>query len=199
LSARPPGTEGARVCVARIGAPHGLAGEVKLHAFTQEPLAVGRYGALEAEDRSRRFELTSLRLAKRSLIAAFAGIADRDAAARLNALHLYVPRARLPAPEDADTFYHADLVGLTVEGADGLLIGTVCAIHDFGAGNLLEIKPAGRPSLMLPFTKAAVPVVDLAAARLVAAICAPSAEAGGSRPPKAPSRLPRKGGGGACG
>jgi 16S rRNA processing protein RimM len=197
LSARPPGSEGARVCVARIGAPHGLAGEVKLHAFTQEPLAVGRYGALEAEDRSRRFELTSLRLAKRSLIAAFAGIADRDAAARLNAIRLYVPRARLPDPEDVDTFYHADLVGLTVEGADGLPIGTVCAIHDFGAGNLLEIKPAAGASWMLPFTKAAVPVVDLAAARLVAAISAPPAAAERPRPPKA--RLPRKGAGHACG
>ena len=172
-------------------------GEVKLHAFTQEPLAVGRYGALEAEDRSRRFELTSLRLAKRSLIAAFAGIADRDAAARLNAIRLYVPRARLPDPEDADTFYHADLVGLTVEGVDGLPIGTVCAVHDFGAGNLLDIKPVGGPSFMLPFTKAAVPVVDLAAARLVAAIPAPPADAG--RSPKAPARLPRKGGGHACG
>jgi 16S rRNA processing protein RimM len=197
LSARRPGSEGARVCVARIGAPHGLMGEVKLHAFTQEPLAVGRYGTLETEDRSRRFELTSLRLAKRSLIAAFAGIADREAAARLNAIRLYVPRARLPDPEDADTFYHADLVGLTVEGADGLPIGTVCAIHDFGAGHLLEIKPAAGPSWMLPFTKSAVPVVDLAAPRLVTAISAPRAAAG--RSPKALSRLPRKGGGHACG
>ena len=199
MNARRPGSDGARVCVARIGGPHGLAGEVKLHAFTQEPLAVGRYGALEAEDRSRRFELTSLRLAKRNLIAAFAGIADRDAAARLTAMRLYVPRARLPEPEDADTFYHADLVGLTVEGADGLPIGTVCAVHDFGAGNLLEIKPTAGPSLMLPFTKAAVPVVDLAAARLVAAISAQPVPAGRSRPPKGVSRLPRKGGGHACG
>jgi len=195
LRARRPESGGARVCVARIGAPHGLAGEVKLRAFTQEPLAVGRYGVLEAEDRSRRFELTSLRLAKRSLIAAFAGIADRDAAARLNAMRLYVPRARLPDPEDADTFYHADLVGLTVEGADGLPLGTVCAVHDFGAGNLLEIQPAAGPSLMLPFTKAAVPVVDLATARLVAAISTPPGPAPRSRPPQPVSRLPRKGGG----
>jgi 16S rRNA processing protein RimM len=183
LRARRPSREDARVCVAQIGAPHGLVGEVKLHAFTEEPLAVGRYGALEAEDRSRQFELTGLRLAKRSLIAAFAGIADRTAAARLTAIRLYVPRARLPDPGDADTFYHADLVGLTVEGADGQPIGTVCAVHDFGAGDLLEVKPAAGPSLMLPFTKAAVPVVDLAAARLVAALPAsPPPER--SRPPK---------------
>jgi 16S rRNA processing protein RimM len=195
LSARRPSGDDARVCVAQIGAPHGLAGEVKLHAFTQEPLAVGRYGVLEAEDRSRRFELTSLRLAKRCLIAAFAGIADRDAAARLTAIRLYVPRARLPDPEDADTFYHADLVGLTVEGADGIPIGTVCAVHDFGAGDLLEVKPAAGPSLMLPFTKTAVPVVDLAAARLVATLPDPPPAAGRLRPPKSSSRLPRKGGG----
>jgi 16S rRNA processing protein RimM len=195
LRARRPSHEGARVCVAQIGAPHGLAGEVKLRAFTEEPLAVGRYGALEAEDRSRRFELTALRLAKRSLVAAFAGIADRTAAARLTAIRLYVPRARLPDPDDADTFYHADLVGLTVEGADGLPIGTVCAVHDFGAGDLLEVKPATGPSLMLPFTKAAVPVVDLAAARLVAAFPGPLHTAGRSRPPKGASRHPRPGGG----
>jgi 16S rRNA processing protein RimM len=195
LSARRPSGDDARVCVARIGAPHGLAGEVKLHAFTQEPLAVGRYGALEAEDRSRRFELTSLRLAKRSLIAAFAGIADRDAATRLAAIRLYVPRARLPDPEEADTFYHADLVGLTVEGADGIPIGTVCAVHDFGAGDLLEVKPAAGPSLLLPFTKAAVPVVDLAAARLVAALPGLARAAQRSRPNKPSSRLPRKAGG----
>jgi 16S rRNA processing protein RimM len=181
--------------VAQIGAPHGLTGEVKLHAFTEEPLAVGRYGALEAEDRSRQFELTALRLAKRSLIAAFAGIADRTAAARLTAIRLYVPRARLPDPDDADTFYHADLVGLTVEGADGRPIGTVCAVHDFGAGDLLEVKPATGPSLMLPFTKAAVPVVDLAAARLVAAFPAPTRAAGRSRPPRGASRAPRPAGG----
>ena len=192
MGARRPGGDGARVCLAQIGAPHGLAGEVKLRAFTAEPLAVGRYGALEAEDGSRRFELTRLRLGKRGLIAAFAGIADRDAATRLNAMRLYVPRARLPDPEDADTFYHADLVGLSVEGADGHPIGTVCAVHDFGAGDLLEIKPAAGPSLMLPFTKAAVPVVDLAAARLVAAIPAPPAPA--RRSPRSPSRLPGKAG-----
>jgi len=185
LSGRQPSGDDGRVCVARIGAPHGLAGEVKLHAFTEEPLAVGRYGALEAEDRSRSFELSSLRLAKRSLIAAFAGIVDRAAAARLTAIRLYVPRARLPDPEDADTFYHADLLGLRVEGADGIPIGTVCAVHDFGAGDLLEVKPIAGPSVMLPFTKAAVPVVDLAAARLVAALPGP--------PAKPPSRLPRKG------
>jgi 16S rRNA processing protein RimM len=192
LRARRPSAEDARVCLAQIGAPHGLAGEVKLHAFTEDPLAVGRYGPLEAEDRSRRFELTALRLAKRSLIAAFAGIADRTAAARLTATRLYVPRARLPDPDDADTFYHADLVGLTVEGADGMPIGTVCAVHDFGAGDLLEVKPAAGPSLMLPFTKAAVPVVDLAAARLVAAVPA-LPPAGPSRPSKGAPRHPRPG------
>ncbi|HXW30020.1 MAG TPA: ribosome maturation factor RimM [Xanthobacteraceae bacterium] len=193
MRAQRPSGEDARVCLAQIGAPHGLAGEVRLHAFTEEPLAVGRYGTLEAEDRSRQFELTALRLGKRGLIAAFAGVADRTAAARLTAIRLYVPRARLPDPDDADTFYHADLVGLTVEAADGLPIGTVCAVHDFGAGDLLEVKPAIGPSLMLPFTKAAVPVVDLAAARLVAALPGPPRAAGPSRPPKGASRHPRQG------
>jgi 16S rRNA processing protein RimM len=199
LIARRPGEDGARVCVAQIGAPHGLAGEVRLHAFTQDPLAVGRYGVLEAEDRSRQFEITALRVPKRGLIARIAGVADRDAAARLSRVRLYVPRARLPDLEDADTFYHADLLGLSVVGADGIAIGTVCAVHDFGAGNLLEIKPAGGPSLMVPFTKAAVPVVDLAGARLVAAIPGSPPAAGRTRPPRPASRLARKGAGRACG
>lgn len=184
------------MCVAQVGAPHGLDGEVRLNAFTQDPLAVGRYGALEAEDRSRRLEIISLRPSTRGPIARFAGIADRDAAARLTAMRLYVPRARLPDPEDNDTFYHVDLLGLTVVGTDGSPIGTVCAVHDFGAGDLLEVKPAAGPSVMVPFTKAAVPVVDLAAARLVAAIA--DAPRPPTRRPKLRSSL-RKGPQGACG
>ena len=169
-----------------------------MHAFTEDPLAVGRYGALEGEDRSRQFEIIALRRSKRGLIARFAGINDRDAAARLSSVRLYVPRARLPDPEDADTFYHVDLLGLTVVGSDDVPIGTVCAVHDFGAGDLLEVQPQGGPSLMVPFTKATVPIVDLAAARLVAVIPAGGQEAPARRV-RPVSRLPRKGGGHACG
>jgi 16S rRNA processing protein RimM len=156
-----------RVCVARIGAPHGVRGEVKLFSFTADPLAVRDYGALESEDGATRFEITAMRPAKGHLVAAFAGINDRDAAERLTNVHLYVPRARLPAPA-ADEFYHADLIGLAAFDTGGAPLGTVIAIHNFGAGDLVEIAPAqGGTTVMVPFTEAAVPTIDIAGQRIV--------------------------------
>ncbi len=101
-----------RIRVARIGAAHGVRGEVKLWSFTEDPMAVTSYGALETEDGTRRFEIESLRPAKDHLVARIAGVADRDAAEALRNLELFVPRERLPEIEEADTFYYADLVGL---------------------------------------------------------------------------------------
>lgn len=156
----------ARVLIAQIGAAHGVRGEVRLKAFTQDPLNVARYGALESED-GRRFEIEAVRPAKDMLVARLKGIADRDAAEALKNVRLYVERAKLPQPAD-DEFYHADLVGLTVETPGGGAFGTVKAVHNFGAGDLLEIEPAGGgATLMLPFTEAAVPMVDLAGRRIV--------------------------------
>jgi 16S rRNA processing protein RimM len=97
------------------------------------------------------------------------GVGDRDAAARLTGQKLHVPRDRLPAIEDADEYYQADLVGLRVETVAGDVLGTVAAVLDFGAGEILEIAPPeGGRTLMLPFTMAAVPVIDIAGGRLVA-------------------------------
>jgi 16S rRNA processing protein RimM len=158
-----------RVCVAQIGAPHGIRGEVKLRSFTADPLAVVHYGTLESEDGKHVFEIEAFRPAKGFLVARFKGVADRSAAERLRNLSLYVPRERLPAPE-ADEFYHADLIGLTVVTADGADFGNVVAVHDFGAGDLLELRPTGgRNTVLLPFTAATVPVVDIAAGRIVVA------------------------------
>jgi 16S rRNA processing protein RimM len=156
-----------RVCVAQIGAPHGVRGEVRLWTYTGDPMAVTRYGPLEAEDGTRVFEIATLRPAKGHLVARLRGIDDRDAAERLTNIKLYVPRERLPAPAD-DEFYHADLVGLTAASADGTVVGTISAVQNFGAGDLLEIQPAGGgTSMFLPFTKAAVPTVDIAAGRVI--------------------------------
>lgn len=157
---------GRRVCVAQIGAPHGVRGEVRLKPFTADPLAVGRYGALESEDGTRRFEIVALRPAKDMLIARLKGVADRDAAEALRHQRLYVARDRLPAAE-ADEFYHADLIGLAAVAPDGRALGTVVAVPNFGAGDLLEIAPPGSASLLVPFTKAVVPEVDLAGGRIV--------------------------------
>lgn len=157
-----------RVCVAQIGAPHGIHGEVRLWAFTEDPMAVTRYGPLETEDRSVTLEIAAVRPAKGHLVARLRGVGDRNAAERLTNLKLFVPRERLPAPEDDETFYHADLIGLAAIGADGTEFGTIVAVHDFGAGDLIEVQPAGGgAAMMLPFTKAAVPTVDIASGRVV--------------------------------
>jgi len=156
-----------RVCVARIGAPHGVRGEVRLWVFTEHPMAIANYGTLESEDAAQRFEIESLRPAKDHFVARLRGIPDRTAAERLNNVRLFVPRDRLPPTEDAETFYHADLIGLAAVDRHGAAVGTVLAVHNFGAGDLLEIQPAGGPSVMLPFTAEAVPTVDIAAGRIV--------------------------------
>jgi len=156
-----------RICIAQIGAAHGVRGEVRLKAFTQDPLSVGRYGALETEDGKQRFEIEAVRPAKDMLVARLKGITDRDAAERLTNVRLYVARERLPKAAD-DEFYHADLIGLAATKANGELIGIVKAVHNFGAGDLLEIEPAaGGATLMVPFTEAAVPSVDIAGRRIV--------------------------------
>jgi 16S rRNA processing protein RimM len=156
-----------RICVAQIGAAHGTRGEVKLRSFTADPMAVKDYGALESEDGTATFKIEALRPAKGHLVARLAGLRDRTAAERLTNMRLFVPRERLPAPE-ADEFYHADLIGLAAVATDGRALGTVVAIHDFGAGDILELRQEGRrETVMLPFTEATVPVVDVAGGRIV--------------------------------
>ncbi len=150
-----------RVCVAKIGAAHGLRGEVRLFTFTREPMAVRDYGPFEDESGKRSLVLNAVRDAGDHLVARFEGVNDRDAARALTNVSLYVPRERLPQPE-ADSFYHADLVGLRVRGRDGRALGTVKAVQDYGAGDILEIAPTtGGEAVMLPFVEAFVPEVDL--------------------------------------
>jgi 16S rRNA processing protein RimM len=156
-----------RIRVARIGAAHGIRGEVKLWPFTEDPLAVASYGELETEDGARRFTIETLRPAKGFLVARIAGVQNRDAAETLTNLELFVPRERLPAIEAADTYYHADLIGLAAVTAEGKTLGTVTAIHNFGAGDIIEITPESGVPLMLTFTQAAVPRVDLQARRII--------------------------------
>lgn len=156
-----------RIRVARIGAAHGIRGEVRLWPFTQYPMDVARYGPLETENGARTFEIEAMRPGKGFLVARFVGVSDRDAAEELTNLELFVPRDRLPDIVEEDTWYHADLVGLTAVTADGAVLGTVTAIHNFGAGDIIEITPANGGTLMLSFTEAAVPEIDLEAKRIV--------------------------------
>jgi 16S rRNA processing protein RimM len=156
-----------RICVAQIGPAHGTRGEVRLKSFTADPMAVMDYGVLETEDGTATFEIESLRPARNYWIAQLRGVRDRNAAERLANVKLFVPRDRLPAAE-TDEFYHADLIGLAAVATDGRQLGTVVAIHDFGAGDILELRQEGRrDTVMLPFTSATVPVVDIAGRRIV--------------------------------
>ena len=169
-----------RICIARIGAAHGTGGEVRLWPFTARDEDVAAYGPLQTGD-GRVFEIESLRPGKDFLVARLKGVGDRTAAERLCNTDLYVPRERLPDPEP-DEFYHADLIGLRAEDAAGRAIGAVVAVHNFGAGDILEIAPeAGGDSFMLSFSTAAVPSVEVASGRMVVVLPeeeAPAAAAG---------------------
>jgi 16S rRNA processing protein RimM len=157
-----------RVVIARIGAAHGIRGEVRLKSFAATPLDAVNYGPLTAPD-GRQFTPASARPAGASpdmLVVKFREVADRTAAEKLNGLDLSVPRSALP-PADEGEFYHADLIGLSAVTADGAPLGTVIAVQNYGAGDLIEIAPAEGATLLVPFTAASVPEVDVAAGRIV--------------------------------
>ena len=158
---------GARVCLGQIGAAHGVRGEVRLRSFTSDPGAIADYGPLQTED-GRVLAIEALRPAKDHFVARLAGIHDRDAASALTNAKLYVPRERLPQTESADEFYHADLIGLAAVDQTGRTLGTVVAIHNFGAGDLIEVKPpTGGSTELVPFDMTHVPEIDIAAGRIV--------------------------------
>lgn len=150
-----------------LGAPHGVKGEMRLKSFTADPLGIQDYAPLTDKTGQRRFVIKTARLIKDDmLVVALEGVSDRNAAEALTNVTLWVPRDQLPEP-DEEEFYHADLIGLVAHAPDDTVIGTVTAVHDFGAGDILDIAPAvDGPSILVPFTKAIVPVVDLAAGRL---------------------------------
>lgn len=154
------------VLMAVIGAPHGVKGELRVKSFTGDPMAIGDYGALFASD-GRRFTVAAIRPQKDVVVVRFAEVADRTAAEALTGTELFVDRSALPAGLDEDEFYVADLVGLAVEDLEGSSLGRVSAVHNFGGGDIVEIAGAGRGTVMVPFTLAAVPAVDVKAGRLV--------------------------------
>jgi len=154
------------ICVARIGAAHGVRGAVKLWTFTEDPLAVTRYGPLTTKDGARSFEVAHAREARDHLVATLKGVTTRNEAERLNGLELYIAREKLPATAD-DEYYHADLIGLAAVTTGVEPLGKVVAIHNFGAGDIIEIAPPSGATMLLPFTNAVVPTVDVANGRVV--------------------------------
>jgi 16S rRNA processing protein RimM len=149
------------VLMAVIGAAHGIKGEVRVKTFTDDPLALANYSPLVAKD-GRVFEIAAIRPQGTVVVARLKGVGDRNAAEALNGTELFVERAALPDELDEEEFYHADLVGMDVEDEHGERIGTVSAIQNFGAGDILELKGSGLNGALVPFTRAAVPVVDVA-------------------------------------
>ncbi|UEM02086.1 ribosome maturation factor RimM [Skermanella rosea] len=167
-SAGKPDATGARVCVGQIVGVHGVRGLVKLKSFTGDPAAIADYNPLTDHTGTRRFTVELQSAMKDYWLARVQGVADRTAAEALRGVLLHVERDRLPPPEDEDEFYHADLIGLPVLRPDGERIGTVVALHDFGGGDMLEVALPDRRTAMVPFTRAIVPVVDVAGGRIVA-------------------------------
>ena len=156
-----------RLCVAVIAGAHGIGGAVKVKTFTSEPESIGSFAAL-TDDSGQAVSLRVERVQKGVVIARIEGVRDRTGAEGWKGRELYVARDALPGL-DAEEFYHADLLGLRVEGDEGADLGRVVAIHDYGAGDLLDIETADGKTLVLPFTKAVVPVIDLAGGRIVVA------------------------------
>lgn len=154
------------VLVGRIGAAHGIRGEVRVKSFTEPMEAVADYGPLSLSG-GGTLTVDRLRFQGDMLVVKFREVPDRTTAEKLTNRDLLIPRSALPEPEDEETFYHADLIGLGVEEASGTLLGEIVAVPDFGAGDLLEVKPTAGKSFYVPFTKAYVPVVDVTGGRVV--------------------------------
>ncbi len=152
--------------MAQIGAAHGLRGGVHLRSFTADPEAFATYGPLETEDGMRRLEIEAVRPAKDGFTVRFHGVTKREAAETLRNISLFVARDKLPPAEDGE-YYHADLIGLAAVTPSGEGLGEVIAIHNFGAGDIVELKLQNGEIAMLAFDETTVPSIDLAAGRIV--------------------------------
>ncbi len=157
-----------RLLMGRIGAAHGIKGEVRITSFTEEPLALKDYGVLSTNRPGLTVEIEAARATTNVLVARLKGVTDRTAAEKLNGVELYVDRDKLPPPDEDDDYYHADLIGLEARLGDGTVLGEVTAIPNFGAGDLLEVRDArSGDTFLYPFTKQVVPEVRLADGYLV--------------------------------
>lgn len=156
-----------RICIGAIAGAFGVQGEVRLKSYCAEPTDIASYGPLSTRDGSRQFKVTLTRPVAGGLGARLTGITTKEQADALRGTDLFVDRARLPAlPEDE--FYHADLIGLSARDPGGAEIGRVTAVHDHGAGDLLEIRTTGSTSsVLVPFTRAVVPTVDIGRGLLI--------------------------------
>lgn len=147
--------------MAVVGAPHGLKGELRVKTFTGDPLALADYGPLY-DDKGNRYDVVDIRPSKSVIVVRFRQVSDRNEAEALNGTVLYVDRSVLPDDLEDDQFYHADLIDLPVRDEDGQVVGHVSAFHDFGGGDIMEVALGSGKTVLVPFSREAVPVVDLA-------------------------------------
>ena len=158
--AKGPSDPEGKVCIAQIGAAHGIRGEVRVKLFAEDPDALFDYGPLETADGSRRFEFLSARESKTIFVCRIKGLTNRNDVEALNGVRLYVDRDALPEL-DEEEFYHSDLIGLEARLEDGTSLGSIVAIHDFGAGDVLDVSPKRGKGYYIPFTRAVVPEVKV--------------------------------------
>jgi 16S rRNA processing protein RimM len=156
------------IAIGVFGAPHGVRGELRAKAYTADPRSLAAYGALYDSSGVRSFKILALRPLKDDMVVLRVdGVADRDAAAKLTGVELFARRENMPGPEEEE-YYHADLVGLSAATRAGEDLGRVVAVNNYGAGDVLEIAPVGGgETLLLPFTKAVAPEIDIAGGRIV--------------------------------
>ncbi|WP_306142323.1 ribosome maturation factor RimM [Roseibium sp. MMSF_3412] len=158
---------GQKVLMAKIGAAHGIRGEVRVKPFGDDPLSFTDYGVLTSKDGARSFEVEKARVQKTVVITKFRSVNDRNQAEELNGVELFIDRDQLPDP-DEDEYYYSDLNGLSVVDQDGNALGKIIAVQDFGAGDLLEIRPRRGRTFYIPFTKEFVPDVSVSSGRVTA-------------------------------
>ncbi|MEO0977055.1 MAG: ribosome maturation factor RimM [Pseudomonadota bacterium] len=158
---------GQKVLMAKIGAAHGIRGEVRVKPFGDDPLSFADYGVLTTKDGARSFEVEKARVQKTVVITKFRGVTNRNQAEDLNGVELFIDRDQLPEPEE-DEYYYSDLNGLAVVDQDGNDLGKIVAVQDFGAGDLLEVRPRRGRTFYIPFTKDFVPDVCVPSGRVTA-------------------------------
>lgn len=148
------------VLLGHISRANGLRGDVLIKSHTSDPANISKYGPLTDKEGVRAFDVKVVRITNKGVIARINGVADRNAAEALRGIELYVARDKLPPPED-DEFYYTDLIGMDAVDCSGTKVGTIVAIQNYGAGDIIEIRPvSGKQTVLLPFDKTYVPKID---------------------------------------
>jgi 16S rRNA processing protein RimM len=154
------------ICVGKVLSPHGIKGQVKIKSFTEDPETLAEFPVLYDGKKQINYRITLHSINKDVLIASISGVNDRTAAEGVKGKELFVERSMLPVLEDEEEFYYEDMIGLAVFSSQGEPIGQVKALHNFGAGDMMEVTCENGKDMLIPFTHKTVPVVDIAGGRV---------------------------------